>query len=179
MHRCRDGSRCLALFHSQIRCIHELFSAEDQAFTTASVSTAAGSGSCLMHEQVVTAPRTIFPFQGRTPVLLLQVFGPVLPEGKCCVPGFSELPGQRCRVGGTYLYFLSTSEGTLPCLLCWHKVWNPLDQPLLRETLGLWESGVSYRAGIPWFCVWWGLVGREFANPLHESVSLGSLRLCR
>lgn len=57
----------------------------------------------------------------------------------------------------TFIFF-STSKGTLPCLLCWHKVWNPLDQPLLRETLGLRGSGVSYRAGIPWFRVCWELV---------------------
>ena len=145
-------------------------SAEDQAFTTAFVSSAAGSGSCLMHERVVTAPRTIFPFQGRIPVLLLQVFGPVLPEEKCCVPGFSVAWTKTQSGRHLPLFFFSTSEGTLPCLLCWHKVWTPLDQPLLRETLGLRESGVSYRPGIPWFRVWWGLVGRVSQSRLSAAL---------
>lgn len=48
-------------------------SAEGRPFLIAFVSSAAGSGACLMHEWVVTAPRTIFPFQGRIPALLLQV----------------------------------------------------------------------------------------------------------
>lgn len=172
MHRCRDGSRCSVFFHSQINCIRELsFCRRPGLYHCFRVLCSrqwflfdAWAGLPISRKDSCIVASGLWASSSRRKMLCARVLRVAWTDSEWEAPTF---------------IFFSTSEGTLPCLLCWHKVWNPLDQPLLRETLELRESGVSYRAGIPWFCVWWRLVGREFANPHHQSVSLGSLRLCR